>query len=339
MLRALWSLMLVLSLTIPAYDWNSFGHSTIAILASSQLSDAKKAAVLKILKKHPHYAAHFEALRPPGADEAEWAIFQAATWPDYVRTPKDFPGDPSTHPIYKFHRPAWHFVNYPYSPGQATTSLPASPLPSSTTVLEQIPASVAAITGTAASDSGAAPGISDAENQAVRLCWLLHLVGDIHQPLHVTALVKEPLFSAAHHGDEGGNRLAVQLSAGQFPIPLHSYWDGLLGPDHDPHVYQSVKQAAQALVTDRGGLSPTDFAALSAKTQLKDWVFESYQAAVAAAYLGGALPLVVYTEHMHSGHGVPILDAQVQSKAQEVARQRAALAGARLAALLNTAVP
>ncbi len=65
-------------------------------------------------------------------------------------------------------------------------------------------------------------GKAEDPDKAVALCWLLHLVGDLHQPLHAATLLARaeslpksgfdpaPDF-AAPGGDEGGNRLAVRL--------------------------------------------------------------------------------------------------------------------------------
>ena len=47
----------------------------------------------------------------------------------------------------------------------------------------------------------AAPPSDDAQ-AAIWLCWLLHDVGDLHQPLHSTAMFAEKLFP---QGDKGGN--------------------------------------------------------------------------------------------------------------------------------------
>jgi hypothetical protein len=51
------------------------------------------------------------------------------------------------------------------------------------------------------------------------LPWLIHLVGDIHQPLHTLARFDQ----LRPNGDRGGN--AVLLNSGN----LHSYWDSRLG--------------------------------------------------------------------------------------------------------------
>lgn len=58
------------------------------------------------------------------------------------------------------------------------------------------------------------------------LTWLIHLVGDIHQPLHATTR-----FTAdAPSGDEGGNLVSVSCSSSaDCPSELHAVWDDVLG--------------------------------------------------------------------------------------------------------------
>ena len=63
--------------------------------------------------------------------------------------------------------------------------------------------------------------------KAMAYCWLFHLVGDIHQPLHCTAL-----FSAEHFpkGDRGGFESVGQgliMGAQEFVLkrkPRHPIW-------------------------------------------------------------------------------------------------------------------
>jgi hypothetical protein len=76
-------------------------------------------------------------------------------------------------------------------------------------------------------------GVSD-EIRSYDLSWLLHLVGDVHQPLRATSR-----FSHAHpNGDEGGN--LVKVRCGQHTevfcraSELHAFWDDLLGPSDGP---------------------------------------------------------------------------------------------------------
>ena len=58
--------------------------------------------------------------------------------------------------------------------------------------------------------------------KAVALAWLLHLVGDIHQPLHCSSRVTPD--EALPRGDAGGNTFRLDDNRN-----LHGYWDRILG--------------------------------------------------------------------------------------------------------------
>lgn len=62
--------------------------------------------------------------------------------------------------------------------------------------------------------------------KALAYSWLLHLIGDLHQPMHSVALFCERY----PYGDRGGN--SVKLAKGDS---LHSLWDNLLGHSHKPN--------------------------------------------------------------------------------------------------------
>ena len=68
------------------------------------------------------------------------------------------------------------------------------------------------------------PKAKDAE-KAVAIAWMLHLAGDIHQPLHNSARVTK----TEPKGDQGGN-LFFLTPEGTPPaqrLNLHTYWDGI----------------------------------------------------------------------------------------------------------------
>lgn len=84
------------------------------------------------------------------------------------------------------------------------------------------------------------------------LRWLVHLVGDIHQPIHVGCgfidnsanvprLVFDPqtIIERDLPHDRGGNNLILPLSGS---IPLHSYWDSQLGDISDPHEHADSEE-------------------------------------------------------------------------------------------------
>jgi len=74
------------------------------------------------------------------------------------------------------------------------------------------------------------------------LVWLLHLVGDVHQPLHTTSRFThwQP------DGDAGGNRVALC----QRPCrnELHAFWDDVPGTEKNPMV--AIRRAAHLPTTD-----------------------------------------------------------------------------------------
>src|SRR5207244_1603954 len=64
-------------------------------------------------------------------------------------------------------------------------------------------------------------------DRAIALCWVLHLVGDIHQPLHACTRYSAQ-FPA---GDQGGNELMVLRDPpyANSQMSLHHLWDSLPG--------------------------------------------------------------------------------------------------------------
>ena len=65
------------------------------------------------------------------------------------------------------------------------------------------------------------------EDKALHLSWILHQLGDIHQPLHAVARFSRVL----PEGDRGGNGVHLPNPRRQrdWSNNLHAYWDDLLG--------------------------------------------------------------------------------------------------------------
>jgi hypothetical protein len=143
------------------------------------------------------------------------------------------------------------------------------------------------------------------------LAWLLHLVGDAHQPLHATSRFTED----QRQGDRGGNEVA--LCAAPCRENLHGFWDGVLGKG----------ESSSAVVSAAAALPPADAQdAAIADPQL--WLEESLRLA----------QTVVYAPPIGPGAGPYILDAPYRQQARDLAQHQVALAGARLANLLNAAL-
>src|SRR5262249_10478635 len=134
-----------------------------------------------------------------------------------------------------------------------------------------------------------------------------HLVGDVHQPLHASTRVS----GSDPQGDAGGNLVKLDCSK----CELHAFWDGLLGTGNN---VLTVSKAARKLPKADTSLAP--------KTDEKVWIAESFQAAQQSVYI---TPVV-------AGDGPFTLTTVYKKNAGKLAKQRIALAGARLANLLNS---
>ena len=151
------------------------------------------------------------------------------------------------------------------------------------------------------------------EVKSYDLVWLIHLVGDAHQPLHASSH-----FTRAHpHGDDGGSLVRINCEVGCSAADLLAFWDDVLGPSGE--IMRLAVEAAQKL-----SAPPSDLAEIASE---EEWVRESFEVAKA----------VVYTAPIDDGRGPFTLTDEYKAKARTVAEQRIALAGARLAALLNAA--
>ena len=91
-------------------------------------------------------------------------------------------------------------------------------------------------------------GTNNPAERAVALCWLLHTIGDIHQPLHSSALFTKTLFAPATHaeGDRGGNSIKFISNTNDN---LHSVWDNAPGSADEPSFH---------FITNRTGILLSD---------------------------------------------------------------------------------
>jgi S1/P1 Nuclease len=274
-----------------ALAWNSAGHITIAAEAYRQLSPDLRGKVTEILKSHPDYQkweARFNRDNA-GLDLATFVFMRASTWPDEIRRRHN-----------PFDHPEWHYVDYPLKP----PSFPMEPGPAPDND---------ALYGIAQSERLLADSITSPELRAVYLSWLLHLIGDLHQPLHCASLVDDKY----PHGDKGGNDFYVRPAS--RGIRLHSLWDGLLGRSGTPRSRMNYAIRIEAEYP-RSALPE-----LARNKTPKAWSLESRQLAVQKAYLNGKL------EGSTSAETAPALPEGYTESAKAVAERQAALAGYRLA--------
>jgi hypothetical protein len=151
-------------------------------------------------------------------------------------------------------------------------------------------------------------------NEALK--WVVHLVGDLHQPLH-----------AADNDDKGGNLVPVALEGVRTRgrENLHRVWDNDLvtlalhtrNHQQPPGNIDALAAEARTLAREAGQGSPDG------------WALESNNLARNVAYHYAAFACHTVPP------GIVVLDAAYQADAVEIVHERLLLAGARLADLLN----
>jgi hypothetical protein len=183
--------------------------------------------------------------------------------------------------------------------------------------------------------------------RASALSWLLHLVGDIHQPLHVSDQYSER-FPA---GNGAGTLEYVMDPVHGKPIPLHLLWDSNI---YRSTALEDVEHAARELVKAHPRSAFPELTGLLGPDDFERWARESYDIAVDFAYGYGietvndpdtdldpdkaVKKMVAYILHgIAPMEDAPEVPAEYWDTLQQVVQKRITLAGYRLADLVIAA--
>jgi hypothetical protein len=251
-----------------AYTWTALGHKLVAQIAYDNLSPEARQTC----------GTYFNIKNPL---LLEFYFVRISTWMDDIRKKK----------VHQYDH--WHYIDIPFA--RDHTKLPElSPI----NALWAINHALLVLS-------------SDKEptaKKALYLKILIHLVGDIHQPLHATTKVSRRL----PKGDLGGN--LYLLSKTPDAANLHQYWDKGAGMLTDKQILSIILKAR--ILEKRWPCSMS-----TQQQKPEQWVYESHEIAVNE----------VYTLR---GHKRPSRHYQLST--QETVNQQIALAGCRLAYVLNT---
>lgn len=297
------TLLLVLLFATHAWAWNDKGHMLIARLAWKELTPAERTTVYQILQRHPHFAEFLQDKKPEGFSEEEWVFMRAATWSDWVRS-----GPPDRR---KYHMGPAHYINLSILAPDYSFTPPDLPQQN---VVTQLGLS------TLIAKSG------NQEDRAVHLCWVFHLIGDIHQPLHCVTFYS-PRFPK---GDRGGNLAKAKSHTGST-IQLHSFWDGLMGTGTSVTSINNGVLDIEKLSAEKAELITEE---LKQHKKAEEWAKEGYELAKKYGYLDGKLN-PANEDDKPTPADLPVLPEDYGSNAGKVARLAAAKAGKRLAAELR----
>jgi hypothetical protein len=271
-----------LALPDAALAWGAEGHEIIAAVAETYLTPQARTAINALL------AADHDPLTAPD-------MLSRSTWADAWRAAG--------------HRETaqWHFVDIELDHpdvsaacfGAPASDHPASAGPAQDCVIDRVNAFAAEL---------AAPTTPQAE-RILALKYVLHFLGDLHQPLH-----------AADNRDRGGNCVRLSLG-GSRTTNLHSYWDTT--------VVQALGADPQVVAAKlRAQITPTQAAEWRRGTPTA-WAMEAHQIAVSVAYWPGAPP------GCDPGAAPVSLPAGYDARARDAAALQLKKAGVRLAVTLN----
>jgi len=312
----------------PAIAWDGPGHMAIAGLAYDQLSASEKSKLATVMTAFSDKQRLVDDLNTPSPSPRD-LVMAGATWPDLIKQDPGFTGrhdydEPG--PLIKVEESkvmhvGWHFIDTPF---HSETGVDGPPLDGSKVNIVEV---LSVLDAQLKSHESAA-------ERAYDTIWLLHLVGDIHQPLHCASNfdTNNPT------GDVGGNNVTVtdDISGAK---ELHGYWDDILGKpaprdritkklrlDRDVVRANSIIAAigTQTLPADADTI---DFAA---------WAKHSHALAVNDVYK--QIDLTTILVHK-DGDDMPAdsatLDENYHNLATDDAQQQVYLAGHRLALLLK----
>jgi truncated hemoglobin YjbI len=203
--------------------WNATGHQVVARIAWDNMTATARQNVITLMRTAPQDSCLPELFsndssRPLEERQREFFML-ASTWPDIVR-----PRDNDTRPCTRFHRPNWHFINFFWSGISGATNAADRPRNRDDVDTPELNAvERLGVLRPFAVCAAAVCGTTQAERATI-VAWILHIVGDLHQPLHTSARVTARVDE--REGDRGGNQFKLDASA--TPLSLHGYWDGIL---------------------------------------------------------------------------------------------------------------
>ena len=210
--------------------------------------------IIALAERHPDRGAFEVAIgRAQGEERGRRIFLELARWPDDTR------GSIHDHPT-------WHYASRPLINK-------ASP-PSKT------PADVAqgsAIEAFALNLSVSADSRASASERAVALCWVFHLVGDMHQPLHAVSQVSKRF----PDGDRGGGMQFIRDAQTNEPITLHWFWDDAVSREGEP---EEAMQRASELMRRLPRSQFKELKAFQNPSEFSAWAQESYDLAASVSY-------------------------------------------------------
>jgi hypothetical protein len=261
-----------------ALSWGQEGHSIVAEIAQRRLNPTALQQINRLLGSEL-----------PDLTGAQFSLASIASWADDYRA--------ADHNETR----NWHFADIPYGSDRYSAARDCVLDPKEgDCIINALARSRAVLADCSKPDS----------ERAMALKFVVHLVGDLHQPLHATTRTNPD----TDQGDHGGN--GVEVIAFGHPSNLHKVWDSEL------IMHKVYDWGEYVRLLETRWLPGKDIAALQAGEPV-GWAEEAHRAAQLVAY--NLRPDHVIDEEYYRD-AIPVVDRQL------------ALAGVRLARVLNEAL-
>ena len=297
-----------------ARPWGCKGHQTVALIAEKHLTPETRQFVEKLLAENPMDPK----LKRYCGNVTNDLLVDASTWPDDVRSER--------------HNGSWHYIDIPRGKHKGSLEEYCGADGCVTRAIEEQRATLR--------DTSADPA-----KRAEAIRYLIHLVGDMHQPLHVI-----------NNGDNGGNCVPVKyLHREPLPNPLHPERE-----DYSPNLHQIWD--TEIVERDMEVSNPHHYAdELDEKFRaerasweapgihVENWAWEVHERAETEVYDAFSVRIAVEPDAKPKGcsdnHHIGkrmfekhlTADETYQARAAKAAEKSLAEAGVRLAMILNDA--
>jgi len=273
--------LFALLLPSPALAWWDYGHKSVATIAYAELDPQARREIARLI-------AHSRELETPQCRIR--SLEDAAYWPDCIRAYNE---------RFNYTFP-WHYQDinvchaFDIKEGCKDGNCITAQIARNLKLLsdKKLPM----------------------RERLMALAFVAHLLGDLHQPLHV-----------GEHDDAGGNQVNARYGAIGGKLNLHSIWDGLL--------------AERAISSPPGGpraiLAHYSAAGVAAMQQgnVEDWTRETWQLSHDDVY-----GLLFANPCQGKQRGPVTIDEAMTQKLIPAVRLQIARGGVRLAKLLNEAL-
>jgi nuclease S1 len=297
-----------------AHGWGCKGHQTVALIAEKHLTPEARQFVEKLLGENPIDPK----LRRWCGNAATDLLVDAATWPDDIRNER--------------RNGSWHYIDIPRGKRKGSLGEYCGTDGCVTRAIEEQRAIL--------KDKSADP-----LKRAEALRYLIHFVGDVHQPLH-----------AINNGDNGGNCTPVKYlhhepllnplhpEREDYSPNLHQIWDTEI-VERDMEVSNPHRYADELDEKFRAEFASWE----SAGIHVKDWAWDIHERAETEVYNAFSVKIPVEpdvrpkncSDNNHIGKRTfekhLAADEAYQSRAAKSVELGIAQAGVRLAMILNDA--